>query len=112
MPLSPRMHLSKLKDAQIVSLPPICTVAFSEGRSFSAASKVKEETMVRRKLFLSFPQAGSNVDFCVGSVRLSDGHKWDWNEQASGGRSWEGAALERVKSKGVSFLRKRSEQLA
>lgn len=103
MPLSPRMHLSKLKDAQIVSLTPICMVAFSE---------VKEETMVRRKLFLSFLQTGSNVDFCVGSVRLSDGHKWDWNQQASGGRSWEGAALERVKSKGVSFLRKRSEQLA
>jgi len=33
--------------------------------------------------------------------------KKDCEQQASGCRSWEGAALEKVKSKGVSFLRKR-----
>lgn len=73
--LSLRIDLSKLKDSQIVSLPPIYLVIFSVERCFSAPSKVKEETMVRRKLFLSFPQAGSNVDFCVGSVSLCDGHQ-------------------------------------
>lgn len=73
--LSPRINRSNLRDAQIVSLPPIYMVTFSEGRCFSAPKKVKEETTVRRKLFLSFPQTGNNMDFCVGRVRLRDGSR-------------------------------------
>lgn len=67
-------------------------VALSEGKCFAAPSKVKEETMARRKLFLSFPQTGSNMDFCVGSVRLCDGHQMGqqpasirWQELGRGG---------------------------
>lgn len=64
----------------------------SEGRCFSGPIKVKEETMARRKLFLSSPETGSNVDFCVGSLRLCDGHQMGqqpasirWQELGRGG---------------------------
>lgn len=64
-----------VKEAQLVSVTPVYMVMSPEISHFSVLSNVKAVITVRRKLFMFFPQADSNMDFSVSSMRLCDVHQ-------------------------------------
>lgn len=106
------IHLSKLKEAKIVSLPPSTWWhCLRESVSLHPA-RWKKKPWPGGSSFCPSHRLAATWIFVLAAWGCVMVTKWDSNQQASGGRSWEGAALEQVKSKGVSFLRKRSEQLA